>query len=152
MPRSRSCGRRSVLRPVSASTSVVLPWSMCPAVPIVSGMRWTLAAAVVLLLATIYELVLAFGAVGIGSVPGEGATGAAVVSIVALVAMAVGALRSPVRPSILLPPSAALFLLAFDYTYDPYFAPSKRRYLDGVVPVTYVLALLGVSLAVALLT
>src|SRR5437868_14770792 len=39
MPRSCSWGRRSVFLPVSASTSVVLPWSMCPAVPIVSGMR-----------------------------------------------------------------------------------------------------------------
>ena len=28
MPRSRSCGRRSVSTPVSASTSTVLPWSM----------------------------------------------------------------------------------------------------------------------------
>ena len=28
MPRSRSCGRRSVSVPVSASTSTVLPWSM----------------------------------------------------------------------------------------------------------------------------
>ena len=39
MPRSRSSGSRSVSTPVSARTSAVLPWSMCPAVPSVSGRR-----------------------------------------------------------------------------------------------------------------
>ena len=39
MPRARSSGRRSVSLPVSARTSHVLPWSMWPAVPTVSGMR-----------------------------------------------------------------------------------------------------------------
>src|SRR5512145_2438284 len=33
MPRSRSSARRSGSMPVSARTSAVLPWSMCPAVP-----------------------------------------------------------------------------------------------------------------------
>ena len=33
MPRAFSSGRRSVSMPVSAFTSEVLPWSMCPAVP-----------------------------------------------------------------------------------------------------------------------
>jgi selenocysteine-specific elongation factor len=33
MPRAFSSGSLSVLTPVSASMSVVLPWSMCPAVP-----------------------------------------------------------------------------------------------------------------------
>src|SRR5690348_5170583 len=33
MPRSFSSLRRSVSTPVSARTSVVLPWSICPAVP-----------------------------------------------------------------------------------------------------------------------
>src|SRR5512133_1915692 len=37
MPRSRSSGSRSVSLPVSARTSQVLPWSMCPAVPTVSA-------------------------------------------------------------------------------------------------------------------
>ncbi len=37
IPRSFSSLRRSVLMPVRALTSVVLPWSMCPAVP---TMRW----------------------------------------------------------------------------------------------------------------
>ena len=37
MPRACSSGSRSVSRPVSARTSAVLPWSMCPAVPTVSG-------------------------------------------------------------------------------------------------------------------
>ena len=37
MPRSCSSGSRSVSLPVSARTSHVLPWSMCPAVPTVSG-------------------------------------------------------------------------------------------------------------------
>ena len=37
MPRARSSGSRSVSFPVSARTSVVLPWSTCPAVPTVSA-------------------------------------------------------------------------------------------------------------------
>src|SRR3954454_1707052 len=37
MPRAFSSGRRSVSTPVSARTRAVLPWSMCPAVPRVSG-------------------------------------------------------------------------------------------------------------------
>src|SRR5215218_3798242 len=42
MPRSCSSGRRSVSVPVSARTSQVLPWSMCPAVPTVSATDGTL--------------------------------------------------------------------------------------------------------------
>src|SRR5260370_15559263 len=38
MPRSFSSLRRSVSWPVSARTSEVLPWSMCPAVPMMRGM------------------------------------------------------------------------------------------------------------------
>src|SRR5213596_2189229 len=37
MPRRCSSGSRSVSLPVSALTSHVLPWSMCPAVPTVRG-------------------------------------------------------------------------------------------------------------------
>src|SRR5581483_682891 len=42
MPRRFSSGSRSVSLPVSARTSHVLPWSMWPAVPIVSGTASTL--------------------------------------------------------------------------------------------------------------
>src|SRR5438034_2443113 len=42
MPRRCSSGSRSVSLPVSARTSQVLPWSMCPAVPTVSAMAKTL--------------------------------------------------------------------------------------------------------------
>src|SRR3989337_2930846 len=38
MPRSFSSRSRSVSWPVSARMSEVLPWSMCPAVPIMRGM------------------------------------------------------------------------------------------------------------------
>src|SRR5436190_13433293 len=38
MPRSFSSLRRSVSWPVRARMSEVLPWSMCPAVPMMSGM------------------------------------------------------------------------------------------------------------------
>ena len=41
MPRARSCGSRSVSTPVSAAISAVLPWSMWPAVPTVSGVSVT---------------------------------------------------------------------------------------------------------------
>ncbi len=40
MPRAfSSSGSRSVLTPVSRPTSRVLPWSMCPAVPISIGVK-----------------------------------------------------------------------------------------------------------------
>src|SRR6185436_18134150 len=42
MPRRCSSGRRSVSLPVRARTSQVLPWSMCPAVPTVSGISESL--------------------------------------------------------------------------------------------------------------
>src|SRR5207253_8266496 len=42
IPRCCSSGSRSVSLPVSARTSQVLPWSMCPAVPTVSAMARTL--------------------------------------------------------------------------------------------------------------
>jgi hypothetical protein len=38
MPRFFSSARRSQSMPVRAFTSVVLPWSMCPAVPMMTGM------------------------------------------------------------------------------------------------------------------
>jgi hypothetical protein len=38
IPRAFSSGSRSVSTPVNARTSAVLPWSMWPAVPSVSGM------------------------------------------------------------------------------------------------------------------
>src|SRR3989442_9949137 len=37
IPRDRSSASRSVFTPVSAPTNAVFPWSMCPAVPSVSG-------------------------------------------------------------------------------------------------------------------
>lgn len=151
MPRSCSCGSRSVLRPVSASTSVVFPWSMCPAVPIVSGMRWTLATAVVLAAAAGYDVVLAFGWVGLGDVPGADAPGAQACFFVALAAMVVGAALSLRGASPALAPAAALFLVAFEYSFDPYYAPSRRRYAEGIVSPTWMFALLAVSIVPAVL-
>ena len=42
MPRSFSSLRRSVSTPVSARTSVVLPWSIWPAVPMITSRPWSL--------------------------------------------------------------------------------------------------------------
>src|SRR3954470_16272857 len=105
MPRFCSSGSRSVSLPVNARTSQVLPWSMCPAVPTVSGMGVTLprrmlgemlralgrAVAAVLFTAAAYELTLALGAGSVGPDPGEGVEGEGVVQAVALLAILAGA-------------------------------------------------------------
>ena len=42
MPRRFSSSRRSQSMPVSARTRLVLPWSICPAVPMMTAMRFSL--------------------------------------------------------------------------------------------------------------
>jgi hypothetical protein len=110
----------------------------------------------VLLLAAVYEAVLATGVVKVGPEPGEGVAGSGIVQLLALLAMVSGALvglvgiARPRRATPLLAPAAGLYAVAFEHTYDPYYAPTQRRFSDGgAVPPWWFFALLGASLAVA---
>jgi hypothetical protein len=93
--------------------------------------------AVVLLAAAAFELALALGAAHVGSGPGDDAPGAAVAvpagslrMLIGILLAVIGAARR-VRSTAILSPAAGLFLTAFFYTEDPYFAPSRHRYSDG---------------------
>jgi hypothetical protein len=92
---------------------------------------------VVLLAAAAFELALALGAGHVGPQPGDAAPGAAAAGGAASIAMFVGialaALGSVrrVRATAVLAPLAGLFVTAFFYTEDPYYAPSRERYSDG---------------------
>ena len=115
---------------------------------------------VVLCAATLYELALALGAVGIGGEPGSGAPGEWAVRLIALLAMLVGCLlaglaaRSDQRLALaVVAPAAAAFVVARLFTYDPYYAPSARRYADGNDDaVAYSFVLLGIAALTAILS
>jgi hypothetical protein len=87
--------------------------------------------------AAIWAAALSFGAGRIGPVSGEGVHGDDGVVLAAALAMLLGAvleLAYVFRPHVvaaLLAPAAAAFLLAFFFNYDPYYAPTLRRYSDG---------------------
>jgi hypothetical protein len=112
---------------------------------------WVLVA--MLLGAAAYEVALALGAGTIGPRPGDDVTGAAWVSGIAVVAMLAGvflapsiARHSPLAAA-LLAPAAAAFLVAFWLTYDPYFAPSLRRYSEGNVPAVWIALVAAAAVA-----
>ena len=118
---------------------------------------WILVAA--LGTAAAFELALALGAGSLGSAPGEGVPGESVASTAALLAMLLGAVVAVVAAlrgravSPLLAPAAAAFLVAFYFTYDPYFAPSQRRYSDGgAASLSGILVVAGLAAGVGLLT
>ena len=100
----------------------------------------------VLLGAAAFELALALGAGSLGTEPGGDAAGAdtaftlGALATLAGAAVAAGlAARRPSRVAALLAPSAAAFMVAHFFTYDPYFAPELRRYSDGgAVPLGWV--------------
>jgi hypothetical protein len=98
----------------------------------------------VLLAAAAYELALALGAGTIGPEPGDGVTGEKLVSTLGYVAIAGGiyvAGRYAQHPRLavaLLAPVAAAFVVARFLTFDPYYAPSLRRYSDGSVSPAWV--------------
>jgi hypothetical protein len=144
---------------------------MWPAVPTVSGMSRTLPRRIlarmlrrlgwlvvgVLLAAACYEIALALGAGSVGPAPGDDVVGATAVRLVALVAMLVGAglaFASARRRESFVPPlapAAACFLLAFFFTYDPYYAPTLRRYSEGAVSLPWILVVMALALAAAAL-
>lgn len=111
---------------------------------------------IVLCAAALYEVALAFGASGIGTAPGSGPPGEWVVRLAALLAMLAGclvagfAIRSDGR---LAAPAAATFVVARLFTYDPYYAPTARRYADGNGDfVAYAFVLLGVAALTAIVS
>ena len=81
-----------------------------------------------------FEVVLALGAgsstVKAGETPfgGDWIPPGAYVAMLIGGVVALGYVRSPSHLAALFAPAAALFLLAFSFTYDSYYAPSLVRY------------------------
>jgi hypothetical protein len=118
-----------------------------------------LGAAGVLLGAAAFELALALGAGSVGSQPGDSPSGQGIVGPAATVALFVGVIAAvrgtwrAERALSALAPVTGLFVTATDYTYDPYYAPTLRRYADGgAVPVSWIFMLLAISFVVGAFT
>jgi hypothetical protein len=115
----------------------------------------------VLAAAVAYEGSVAGGALKIGPEPGKGPVGGGFVLAVAVVALVAGAGLCVVRGASgsrddsepaewLLAPAGATFVLVRFYAFDPYYAPSLRRFSEGglVAPgLVYVLALIALVTA-----
>jgi hypothetical protein len=93
----------------------------------------------VVVAAAAYALTIAVGWLSIGSQPGEGAPAEGVFvvgAVLALLAAAVSCFvagirgRRPSRVDPLIPLTAAAFVVARYYGYDPYYAPTLRRFSD----------------------
>ena len=99
--------------------------------------------------ATAYEAALALGAGTIGPAPGDGVAGDDWVRLAAIAAMLLGVVLAFGNRGLTLefaPVAAAAFVVASFYTYDPYFAPSLRRYSDnGVVPTWWIAVVAAVA-------
>ena len=114
----------------------------------------------VLVLATVYEALVAFGVIELGSLPGEGPPGELTIALIAVLTMLVAAglafvavLGARVPFLYLLPPAAAAFLVARFYTFDPYFLPALRRYsADGMLPPELVFGVVALALAASAVT
>jgi Na+/proline symporter len=117
-------------------------------------LTWIAAAA--LLAGAVFELALALGASSVGPKPGDEAAGQAIVAPVMGLAFLVGFVAATLgrdRAAALLAPAAGLLVTASFYTYDPYYAPTQRRYSDrGVLSPLWIFVVLGFSLAVGLFT
>ena len=129
------------------------------------GWRQPLAAAVVLVLgaATLYEAAVALEAIPMGDEPGEDAVGASAVRLASLVSLLAGlvasvaSIRTPDaitrRVRLALPLAGASVVVATGYAFDPYFAPSLRRYTDSHIPPTWLLVLVvGAAVLAALIS
>jgi hypothetical protein len=111
----------------------------------------------ILVAAAAYELALALGAGSVGPAPGDDVAGSGVVEAVALIAMLVAAALGFLSgqrpwPAALFAPAAAAFLVAFYFTYDPYFAPQLRRYSDGNAGAGWIAGVSAVAVADGVLT
>jgi hypothetical protein len=115
---------------------------------------------VVLAVATLYELALALDVVSIGELPGEDAPGAGLIataSVLAPVAGIVVLLASASRAAEigpvllpLLPLAAGCLVVAAYYAYDPYYAPTHRRYSDaGTWPAWWIYLVLAAAVVSA---
>jgi hypothetical protein len=107
--------------------------------------------------ASAYELVLSLGAGSVGPVPGDGVAGSTFVEVIALLAMIAAAALAPVAvscpwPAALCAPAAAAYLVAFYFTYDPYFAPTLRRYSEGNVGGAWIAVVAVIAVANGVLT
>ena len=114
----------------------------------------------ILLAAAAYYIVLAVGPHGIGPLPGDGPPGETVAAVAWLLASLAGVVLAVVyamRPSIpgpvyLLAPASALSAVASFYNFDPYYAPSLRRYSDYATTAAAVTwFVVGIAVVVAVL-
>jgi hypothetical protein len=130
------------------------------------GWRWrqiaTLVALVVLALGAVYETAQALGWISIGDQPGEGAPGSSAVDLAAFLALLVGlvvafasvrsAAEIPLALRVLLPLVAVGWAAIGYYTFDPYYAPTQRRFSDynGSGPTIWIVGLTCAAVAVGL--
>ena len=112
--------------------------------------------------ATCYEALVAFGALGIGPDPGQVPSGENVVVLAAVVTLALGGLvllaaslsRRPTlvprRLAAFVPLAAVSFVVARWFSYDPYYAPTLRRMSDGgIVPGWWIVLLVVLAAGTA---
>jgi hypothetical protein len=121
-----------------------------------------LAVVLVLLAATAYELLVALKVFELGELPGEGPRGSELVGFVAAIGFLAALLLSAVLAVIdraapalagLLAPAAAAFLVAYFYTFDPYYLPTRIRYSErDFVPPILVFTVAALCGGVGLLT
>lgn len=124
------------------------------------GVAW--ACVLVLGAGTVFEVLVALEVLSIGDVPGEGARGSAVVFAASVLALLVAcvvsaanglrarAARSPVWS--LLAPAGAAYLVARWFAFDPYYAPTLRRYSEGGVAGEWIVAVVLSAGAAVVLT
>lgn len=112
------------------------------------GVAW--AAAIVLAAGAVYELLVATEGLSIGGEPGAGAPGSGVVLTASLLAYLVAAGTSFARSTMAgrqraavlaaLPLFGAVYMAAHWLSFDPYYAPTLRRYSTGGVADPWILA------------
>jgi len=96
-----------------------------------------------------------------GSEPGEDARGQVVVTIAALVALVLGAGAAVVAArrdrapgslaAVLVPVSAAAYMAAHFYAFDPYYLPTLRRFTQSGVSPVWLYGVVAGAVLVALL-
>jgi hypothetical protein len=83
--------------------------------------------------------------------------GSLVVKWVALLAMLAAVVLAPYCgprqwPTALFAPAAAAFLVAFYFTYDPYYAPQLYRYSEGNLAPVWIAVVAAIAVANGVLT
>ncbi len=109
--------------------------------------------------AAAFEGLVAIEVIPFGSEPGEGAAGGGVVFVAALLAFLCAAVASfahaqTARPErrlvwIALAPVGVMYVVVRWYSFDPYFAPTLRRYSEGAVSGAGIAGLALAAVAVA---